>query len=212
MDWGVVGSSFIFGIGASLSCLGLCIPILVPFIMEKDKNLQEGFFTSILFSLGRLMIYFALGFAIFSVGSVVTHRIPVNWLTGSIVILGIVVIIYGAWIVFRLPRPKHCPAALAQNFRPVFSVILGLLIGSFFCPLLWIALVSATLTRDVVTLVLSVFAFWLGSSVAIVTAGSVSGEIGGRWGKKKGPERVREIMGMVLMMVGAMYLINAFIL
>lgn len=212
MDWSIVATSFILGLLASISCLGLCIPILVPFIMEKDKNYREGFFTSAVFSMGRLIIYFALGFAIFAVGSVVTDRMPVNWLTGSVVILGIVVIIYGAWIVFKLPRPKYCPATLARNSRPVISVILGMLIGSFFCPLLWIALVSAILTRDMLTLVLSVFSFWLGSSIAIVTAGSVSGEIGGRWGKKIGAERLREIMGMVLMMVGAMYLINAFIL
>lgn len=212
MDLSIVATSFILGLLASISCLGLCIPILVPFIMEKDKNYKEGFFTSGVFSLGRLMIYFALGLAIFAVGSVVTDRMPVNWLTGAVVLLGIVVIIYGAWIVFKLPRPKYCPATLARNFRPVFSVILGMLIGSFFCPLLWIALVSATLTRDMLTLVLSVFTFWLGSSVTIVTAGSVSGEIGGRWGKKIGAERLREIMGMVLIMVGVMYLINAFIL
>ena len=209
---GVVVTSFILGLMASISCLGLCIPILVPFIMEKDKNYKEGFFTAIIFSMGRLMIYFALGFAIFAVGSVVTDRMPVNWLTGSVIILGIVVIIYGAWVVFKLPRPKYCPATLARNSRPVISVVLGMLIGSFFCPLLWFALVSATLTRDMLTLVLSVFAFWLGSSVTIVTAGSVSGEIGGRWGKRIGADRLKEIMGMVLMMVGAMYLINAFII
>lgn len=212
MDPSVVGTSFILGLLASISCLGLCIPILVPFIMEKDKNFREGFFTSAVFSMGRLMIYFALGLAIFAVGSVVTGRMPVNWLTGAVVILGIVVVIYGVWIVFKLPRPKYCPATLARNFRPVFSVILGLLIGSFFCPLLWIALVSATLSRDMLTLVLSVFAFWLGSSVTIITAGTVSGELGGRWGKKMGKERLREIMGMVLIMVGVIYLVNGLLL
>ena len=212
MDWSIVVTSFVLGLLASISCLGLCIPILIPFIMEKDKNFREGFFTSAVFSLGRLMIYFALGLAIFAAGSVVTDRMPVNWLTGAVVILGIVVIIYGGWIVFKLPRPKYCPATLARNFRPVFSVILGLLIGSFFCPLLWIALVSATLTRDMLTLVLSVFAFWVGSSVTIITAGTVSGELGGRWGKKMGTEKLREIMGMVLVMVGVMYLVNGLLL
>ena len=212
MDLSIVATSFILGLLASISCLGLCIPILIPFIIEKDKNFREGFFTSAVFSMGRLMIYFALGLAIFAAGSIVTDRMPVNWLTGAVVILGIVVIIYGGWIVFKLPHPKYCPATLARNFRPVFSVILGLLIGSFFCPLLWIALVSATLTRDMLTLVLSVFAFWLGSSVTIITAGTVSGELGGRWGKKMGKEKLREIMGMVLMMVGVMYLVNGLVL
>ena len=212
MDLSIVATSFILGLLASISCLGLCIPILIPFIIEKDKNFREGVFTSAVFSMGRLMIYFALGLAIFAAGSIVTDRMPVNWLTGAVVILGIVVIIYGGWIVFKLPRPKYCPATLARNFRPVFSVILGLLIGSFFCPLLWIALVSATLTRDMLTLVLSVFAFWLGSSVTIITAGTVSGELGGRWGKKMGKEKLREIMGMVLMMVGVMYLVNGLVL
>jgi sulfite exporter TauE/SafE len=188
------------------------MPILIPFIMEKDKNAKEGFFTSAVFSMGRLLIYFSIGLAVFAVGSAVTEDTPGAWLTGAVVILGIVVILYGAWIVFKLPRIKWCPRTIARNFRPVFSVILGLLIGSFFCPLLWIALVSATLTRDMLTLVLSVFAFWLGSSVTIITAGTVSGELGGRWGKKMGKEQLREIMGMVLIMVGIMYLVNGLIL
>ena len=115
MDLGIVVTSFILGLLASISCLGLCIPILVPFIMEKDKNFREGFFTSAVFSMGRLMIYFALGLAIFAAGSVVTDRMPVNWLTGAVVILGIVVIIYVGWIVFKLTLPNYCTATLARN-------------------------------------------------------------------------------------------------
>ncbi|UCE39385.1 MAG: sulfite exporter TauE/SafE family protein [Thermoplasmata archaeon] len=208
MDWSIIGTSFVFGLVASISCLGLCIPILVPYIMEKDKTRREGFFTSIFFSMGRLMIYLAIGLVVFMIGSALTERSPSTFLQFAVVILGCLVIIYGAWIVFSLPKPRWCPAKLAENFRPMFSVILGLLIGSFFCPLLWIALVRATLTRDMLTMFLSVFTFWIGSSFAIIAAGTVSGEVGGRWRKKIGIQKLRDICGMVLIMVGIFYLIN----
>jgi sulfite exporter TauE/SafE len=212
MDWGVVGSAFIFGLTASISCLGLCIPILVPYIMERDKTSKEGLFTSIFFSMGRFMIYMSMGLAVFMIGSQLTGNSPEIVLRIAVLLLGIVIISYGAWIVFRVSKPKWCPAKVSQNFRPAFSVILGLLIGSFFCPLLWFTLVQATLTRDFPTLVMSVAVFWVGSSGTILAAGFVSGEVGGRWRKKIGLERIRDICGMALILVGIFYLINPFIL
>jgi len=211
MDWGIVATALVFGLTASISCLGLCIPILVPYIMEKDKTLKEGFFTSITFSVGRLIIYFTLGLVVFMLGTLATQDAPRSWLKIAVAVLGCAVILYGIWIVFRLPKPKWCPAKLADNFRPAFSVILGLLIGSFFCPLLWFTLVGAALTRDLLTMFFSVMVFWAGSSVTIIPAGTLSGGVGGRWRKKIGVEKLRDICGMVLMMVGVFYLINAFL-
>jgi sulfite exporter TauE/SafE len=211
MDWGIVATALVFGLTASISCLGLCIPILVPYIMEKDKTLKEGFFTSITFSVGRLIIYFTLGLVVFMLGTLATQDAPRSWLKIAVAVLGCAVILYGIWIVFRLPKPKWCPAKLADNFRPAFSVILGLLIGSFFCPLLWFTLVGAALTKDLLTMFFSVMVFWMGSSVTIIPAGTLSGGVGGRWRKKIGVEKLRDICGMVLMMVGVFYLINAFL-
>ncbi len=208
MDWSIVATAFVFGLTASLSCLGLCIPILVPYIMEKDKTPKEGFITSVFFSMGRLFIYLTIGLVVFMVGSALIERSPSGFLTFAVAVLGCVVIIYGAWIVFKVRKPKWCPAKVAENFRPMFSVVLGLLIGSFFCPLLWITLVRATLTRDMLTMFMSVIAFWLGSSGTIIAAGTISGKVGGRWGKKIGSEKLRDVCGMVLMMVGVFYLMT----
>lgn len=207
-----MGAAFIFGLTASISCLGLCIPILVPYIMERDRTSKEGLVTSILFSVGRLLIYLSLGLAVFMIGSRLTDRSPDIMLRIAVIILGVVIITYGAWIVFRVKKPNWCPAKVSENFRPAFSVLLGLLIGSFFCPLLWFTLVQATLTGDFVILVLSVAVFWIGSSGTILAAGFVSGEVGGRWRKKIGREKIRDICGMALVLVGIFYLINPFIL
>ena len=213
MDLGIILTSLGLGLVASLSCLGFCIPILVPYIMEKDKTPKEGFYTSIFFSVGRLIIYLGIGLVVFAIGSSVTENIPEVWLKISGLILGIVVMIYGAWIYFKFQKPKWCPAKLTPHIRPMFSVMLGVLIGSFFCPLLWITLVGATtLSGDFLTLILSVFAFWIGSSTSIVVAGTISGEGGGRLGKKIGLEKLRELMGMVLIMVGIFYLFRGLIL
>jgi uncharacterized membrane protein YfcA len=83
-----------------------------------------------------------------------------------------------------------------------------MLIGSFFCWALWAMLLLVIVSRDFSTLILSVILFWLGSSITIIVAGTISGEVGGRFGKKIGVEKLRELCGMVLMLVGAAYMIN----
>ncbi len=208
MDWGIVATAFVLGLVASLSCLGFCIPILVPFIMEKDKNLKEGLFSSIFFLIGRLIIYLTIGTTIFMIGSAATERSPTIWLKIAAWTLGCVVMLYGVWTVFKFSKPKWCPATLANNYRPVFSVILGLLIGSFFCWALWLMIGLAVLSGDFPTLLLSVIAFWMGSSACIITAGTISGGVGGRWRKKIGADRLRDVCGMVLILVGILYLIR----
>ena len=204
-----MGTGLLFGLGASLSCLGVCLPIFLPYVMEKDKTFKEGLSTSLLFSLGRLIIYIGLGVAIFIIGSAVKEDAPEDWLRGAVAILGLVVILYGAWIVFDLPRPKWCPSKLAKNFSHLFSIILGVLIGSFFCPLLWATLVLAVaVSGDFATMLLSVLSFWAGSSLMIIAAGTITGKMGGRSKRKIGVEKIRFICGLVLIMAGAFYLIS----
>jgi sulfite exporter TauE/SafE len=209
MDWGVVGTGLLFGLTASISCLGVCLPIFLPYVIEKDKTFKEGLFTSVLFSIGRMIVYIALGVAVFIIGSAVTEDAPDDWLRVAVAVLGVVVIVYGAWIVFNLPRPKWCPSKLAQNFNPLFSIILGVLIGSFFCPALWATLVLAVAVRgDFITMLLSVLSFWAGSSLMIIAAGTITGEMGGKSKRKIGVENIRFICGLVLMMAGVFYLIS----
>jgi sulfite exporter TauE/SafE len=193
MDWGVIVTA---------------MPILIPYIVGKDRSFKEGFMTSALFSMGRFLVYFALGLVVFWVGLTLTEDAPSDFLRIAVALLGISVMIYGAIIVFRVSRPKWCPAKVAEKFNPAFTLILGLLIGSFFCPLLWAALVASALTRDFMTMVLSVVFFWSGSSITIFAAGTISGEIGGKSKKRIGKDKIKDVMGMVLMMAGAVYLVN----
>ena len=118
MDWSIVATAFVFGLTASLSCLGLCIPILVPYIMERDKTLKEGLYTSIFFSFGRLIIYFAIGIAVFMIGSTVTEDVPESWLNVAVVILGCVVIAYGAWSFSGFQNPNGVPQNSLRTSDP----------------------------------------------------------------------------------------------
>jgi sulfite exporter TauE/SafE len=184
------------------------MPILIPYIVGKDRTFKEGFITTTLFSMGRFLVYFALGLVVFWVGVTLTEDVPSDFLKVAVAVLGISVMIYGAIIVFRFKTPKWCPAKVTENLNPVFTIILGLLIGSFFCPLLWAALVASALTRSFMTMVLSVVFFWCGSSITIFAAGTISGEIGGKSKRKIGKDKIKDVMGMVLMMAGGIYLAN----
>ncbi len=64
-------TSFLLGLSASPTCLGVCLPVLLPHIgvVGGEHPLRAGFSTSLFFALGRLVLYFALGLVLFALGA-----------------------------------------------------------------------------------------------------------------------------------------------
>lgn len=201
----IIATSFILGLTVSSSCLGICLPVLAPYIMSKDNDLRSGFNTSVLFSIGRLITYLALGTAVLIVGSAVLSTLTSNWVKVSAVLIGATIFLYGAWILFKLPSPKWCKRKYSSSF---YSIIIGMLVGSFFCPALWLAVLNAVLIGNFLIMTFSIFSFWLGSSIFIILAGTLSGGIGKKWKLWAGAKKVRDICGIALIVVGAFYIIN----
>ncbi|MEW6069867.1 MAG: sulfite exporter TauE/SafE family protein [Candidatus Thermoplasmatota archaeon] len=203
MDVGIVATSFVLGLSVSLSCLGICLPVLAPYIISKDNDFKSGFNTSVLFSIGRLIIYLVLGTTVFIMGSGVISTFVGDWARFSAVLIGTTILLYGAWIIFKLPIPKLCKCKYSSSF---YSIIIGMLVGSFFCPALWLAILNATLTKNFLIMTLSIISFWLGSSIFIILAGTLSGGISKKWKLLANAEKVRDVCGIVLICVGLFYI------
>lgn len=254
MDLTPVAEALILGLVVNLACVGVCLPILVPLILERDRGWKRGLATAGLFSLGRLMVYMGLGLGLLALGKTLADEPDVTFVRGAMTVAGLALIIYAGWIAFGKstgsdagckevhgteeppeghdvgPRERKSVSeretdgerppsfascwALAGSFKDhaasrqgLSAVFFGALVGSLLCPLLWVALAGAVLTFDLVVLVLSVLAFWAGSSVSILLVGVASGHLAPLCEAQAGGRRgIRDAAAVILVLMGLFYL------
>jgi len=211
MNISAVLASLTMGLGATASCLGICMPFLVPYIISKDDSGKKGLVTVVIFSLGRLLVYMTMGILFYYVFSELLNDVEsiseikgFKYLPG---ILGAVVIVYALWTLLKLPGLKICPARYAKG---AVTIIMGMLIGSFICPPFILMLIS-NIEESVIVMVLSVIMFWVGSSVSIIILGAVSGRFSSLLQEKKGQEWVRNVCAFTLIFTGIWFIATVFI-
>jgi len=212
MDPGIVITSALMGIYASTSCVGTCLPIMVPFIMEKRTGPARGFKTALLFSLGRLVMYLSLAFVLWTVYGHLKNEMRVDDIemqSGFSLVLGIiggVILAYAILSLKGFEGPHWCPLRARGS---LMAVVMGIVVGSIVCPWLLIIITDGIGQGSLPVLILVVVVFWSFSSLGILTAGGISGYIGKRWQKKSGFDSVRTVSLLVLVLVGVYYLFIA---
>lgn len=211
MNISAVFASLAMGLGATASCLGICMPFLVPYIISKDDSGKKGLGTAVIFSIGRLLVYMTMALLFYLVFSELLNDVDsisqikgFKYLPG---ILGAIIILYGIWTLLKLPELKICPARYAKG---AVSVLMGMLIGSFICPPFIFMLVS-NIEESAIVMVLSVTMFWVGSSVSIIILGAVSGRFASVLKEKKGREWVRNVCAFMLIFTGIWFIATVFI-
>lgn len=207
-------TSFLLGLSASPACLGVCLPVLLPHIgvVGGERPLRAGFAVSLFFALGRLVVYLVLGTVLFTMSASLQEAGLWDWMsrnswwaTSTRVVLAILIILYGVSVVFGWPRTSWCQAFFhGQRQRPWLSMLMGVLAGSILCPALWLAFLYVTRLSWLPEAALSLFAFWVGSSLIVIVTGISAGAILSRW---RNLAQVRGIAGATLIFVGALYLI-----
>jgi sulfite exporter TauE/SafE len=194
--------SLLLGLAATASCLSICMPFFVPFVISHDNSALKGFITSVIFSVGRLIVYMTVGLVFFLIFSNLLENVEnvtdIDEFSLFQVVVGWLIIIYGVTVLTKAPVPKICPAKYA---RGAVSLMVGMLIGSFICPP-FILMLVANLEETVLVLVISVLLFWIGSSISIFLMGTGAGFVSKIAHRKFDPEKIRNIMHMVLIMVG----------
>jgi len=207
----VVIASLGLGLAASGSCLGICMPFFVPFVMAKDDSTKKGFFTALIFCGGRLIVYMSMGLLFFFVFSELLADVDeiseIKGFSYIPLILGVIIIIYAVWIIFRLPSVKVCPAKYAKS---AVTLVLGMLIGSFICPP-FIFMLVANIDRSLSTFIFSIMMFWVGSSLSFLFLGSVSGKLSKYLRKKKGRDWIRNVCSFILIFTGIWFIATTFI-
>lgn len=194
------------GLGLSVSCAAFCTPILVPYIATTEHpTIRRGLYSSVLFSLGRLISYLALGLLF----GFVLISVEINPAVTAIatLALGCLVILHGlsAFGIFRMTTAIGLSVCkyVRANRSPVY---LGIFTGLRPCvPLIAALTYSMTLSR-VTEVLLFMISFWLGSSILIFLVGPISGGLAGAAARKVSIQRVRRISGVALVIVGLVFI------
>lgn len=128
-------SGFLLGLSTGPVCMGICLPVLMPFTIGNSSAHSEN--TSmykflVKFLSGGFISYLAFGIGIGFLGSLVQRSILSRIGLIVIIILAVLLIAYGLGIKFS--HYGFCKIAFKYSNSKKFPLILGLLTGINLCP------------------------------------------------------------------------------
>ncbi|MBO3698194.1 sulfite exporter TauE/SafE family protein [Roseivirga sp. E12] len=148
----LLATAIVFGFLGSLHCLGMCAPLLWA-IPENPEKRAKWWLNKLIYNAGRVSVYALLGLVVGLVGqgvSLVGWQQHISWITGVVLILGLVLSIWGSRIrafssfsnQFNRKIKKGLSKTLARksySSQLMFGVFNGLLP----CGLVYIALIAS---------------------------------------------------------------------
>jgi len=211
--------ALVFGFVSSLHCVQMCGPIVLTYSVaaNADAGRRSLLGLHLAYNAGRTLTYMLLGAIAGLAGGTMTW---VGRLAGienvaaivagiAMVITGIVLLGFGlkSWGGFALPNRFLRPIGKLISSRSVASKFtLGLLMGLLPCGLVYAALMKAIGTATPLAGALTLMAFGLGTSVALIVVGlgsSAATRKIARWGTTVSAITVMA-MGAILIARGAM--------
>ena len=178
---------FLMGLrrGAS-SCLALCMPSLVPALLEEGGSWKKGVRTALWFNLPRMALLTILGFAIgaggFYIGSSVSSvTVGSDVWTAGYVIVGSMMLIYGLYVFASadgkledLAEGKR-PEAQCAPKHPLFSRLGFAAPRTRFGLMLWGGVVSIACIGETVLSMQTIFVGLSGSTASSPLTGALFG-------------------------------------
>jgi sulfite exporter TauE/SafE len=148
----------------STSCLGLCAPMLLAYVVAHKKSLSQSLLSYAIFSLGKLTSYAFLGI-LCALGATLIHNPRIAGFADAIyVVMGCFITLIGITTIFYEQKTlsRMCAWFNTGNIRNVG--ILGLLVGLSPClPLLGILNYIMLISKTVFDAVLFTLLFGLGT-------------------------------------------------
>ncbi len=220
MNAGDISLVLTFGFASSLHCVQMCGPIVLSYSVATNSAQGRRSFLGLhlAYNAGRSVTYMLLGMAAGFAGGAMGW---VGQLAGfqnvAAIVAGCAMVLTGIamfgfapalqdWRGFALPAKFLRPAGkLIAAPRPGSKFALGLMMGFLPCGLIYAALMKAIGTASPIDGALTMLAFALGTSVALVVVGLGSSAVTmklARWGTTVSAITVL-IMGLVLIGRGA---------
>lgn len=160
---------FLLGLANGTSCLTLCAPVLVPYLLHEGDNVRRSLVTLGKFLAGRLLGYLVFGLLAWAVGGILSSAGGYQALLIGGTYVGLSAFLLIA--VFRRKQPASggCAVSEAQAwFRrwPAFiPAAMGLLAGLKVCPPLLLAFTDAASNGTLGGSLLLFATFFVGTSL-----------------------------------------------
>ena len=215
MNAGDISLVLTFGFVSSLHCVQMCGPIVLSYSIAANTAQGRRSFLGLhlAYNAGRSATYMLLGMvAGFAGGAMGWVGHLAGFQNAAAIVAGTAMVLTGIamfgfspvlqnWRTFALPRRFLRPAGrLIASPRPSAKFALGLMMGFLPCGLIYAALMKAIGTASPIEGALTMLAFALGTSVALVVVGLGSSAATmklARWGTTVSAVTVL-IMGLVL--------------
>jgi sulfite exporter TauE/SafE len=160
---------FLLGLANGSSCLALCAPVLIPFLLSEGKDVRQNLATLVKFLGGRLGGYLLFGLLAWAVGGLLLEAGGDQALLIGGTYVGLSVLLLVAVLRPKRPAPGACAVTQAQaRFRrwpALIPVGMGLLAGLKVCPPLLLAFTDAASSGTLGDSLLLFVTFFLGTSL-----------------------------------------------
>jgi hypothetical protein len=200
-----LAAGLLLGLSSGVQCTVTCLPLLLTQLTGGNRTAKDGLRISLLFSLGRLVVYFTLSCLLYysfrAFSGALGNPMPESLTT---TLMGAILIYYCFRALGRKKDPSCAAKPQTRLIRLPFTslavtpkpgknwttVFLGIVSSMSVClPL--VALISISVASDLVTTFASVSMFWFGSSVysiglALALAGVSRVRIGSVLSKRVG--------------------------
>ncbi len=156
-------SGLLVGLSSGISCLGICSPYLIPFLLSEKRDIKQNTFVIIEFLLGRLTTYFFIGlFAGIAGVALNEFVISKKIITVFMLIAGIVLFLYSSGIanLIKIHPVKY------TLIRVPFSA--GIVSGLNICPPIITAVTYAITFHNIITSVVYFLLFFLGTVIYLI--------------------------------------------
>lgn len=171
MSPGLLVQAVMLGLSAGASCLGFCLPVVLPVLAGSDRpGFHPAAVRLLSFLAGRLLAYLLFGISAGLVGCQLsrliflrTTALPVIYL-----LLGGLMIIYGITAFDPFARLRFCQLVQPQLNSGRFLFFLGILAGATPCPPFLLALATVLDYAGVLNGALFFLVFFLATSVYLL--------------------------------------------
>jgi hypothetical protein len=159
---------FLLGLANGTSCLALCAPILIPFLLSEGDDIRQNLVTLLKFLCGRLGGYLLFALLAWAAGGLLLEAGGAQALLIGATYAGLSVLLLVA-VFQKGPARSKCALSEAQaRFRrwpALIPVGMGLLAGLKVCPPLLLAFTDAASSGTLGGSLLLFVTFFLGTSL-----------------------------------------------
>lgn len=179
---GYLALAFFMGLFSSIHCVAMCGPLVLAFTADNGKQPRQVLVNTVLYHVGRVAMYGALGLVVGTIGYLVNIK---SWQQGITLGTGLLLVGLGLFALFgrRFQQLNH----LQQRFsipltrwigywlyRPGGHFMVGMLNGLLPCGMVYMALAAALNADSMQGSSLFMLSFGMGTWPAMLTVALVS--------------------------------------